>query len=342
MAQEGESRYILEPDADLTALAGKRVAVVGYGNLGRPVALNLRDSGICTIVVGELPGPAWERASSEGFPTYRASVAVSTADIVFLLVPDEQAPAIYRDEISDALHPGATLVFTSGFNLAFGKICPGPSLNVLMLAPRMIGAAVREMYWNGRGFPSFVSLEQDATGDGWQVLCALAKAVGSLRAGALTVSAKHEAYLDLFVEQTVGPELASAVLNAFQVGVDAGLPPEALVLELYMSGEMGRSFQAMAEQGFFQQVKMHGYAAAFGGMLRFIDLDREAQAKNYRRVLKEISQGQFADSVQSEAEAHYPSQALLDEMLNGNNPITKAENRVRKSMRLGNGDSPAA
>ena len=340
MAQQSESRYILEPEADLTVLAGKRVAIVGYGNLGRPFALNLRDSGVGPIVVGELPGPAWQQADSEGFPAFRATAAVSAADIVFLLVPDEQAPAIYKNEIAGALLPGATLVFASGFNLAFNRICPSPGLNVLMLAPRMIGAAIRDMYSKGQGFSSFVSLEQDATGDGWQVLCALIQAVGSLQAGTLTVSAKHEAYLDLFVEQTVGPDLASALLNAFQVGVEAGLPAEALVMELYMSGEMGRSFQAMAELGFFQQVKLHGYAAAYGGMLRFMDLDREAQSKYYRQVLEDISQGRFADSIQSEVEAQYPTRALLEEMLNGNNPITKAEDRVRKSMRLGKGELP--
>ena len=114
------------------------------------------------------------------------------------------------------------------------------------------------------------------------------------------ITAKQEAHLDLFVEQTVGPDLASAMLTAFQIGVEAGLPPEALVLELYMSGEMGRSIQAMADFGFFQQVKLHGFTAAYGGMIRFMELDRESRAINYRRVLDEISQHTFADGIEKD------------------------------------------
>ena len=117
--------------------------------------------------------------------------------------------------------------------------------------------------------------------------------------------------------------------------MDAGLPAEALLLELYMSGEMAKSFQAMAELGFFQQVKQHGFAAAYGGMIRFMALDRETRSQNYRKVLEEICQGDFADALGEEVESGFPSQALLDEMLDGNNPISRAEERVRKRMRLG-------
>ena len=324
-----------EADADLSALEHKNVAILGYGNLGRPLALNLRDSGVTSITAADLPGPAWDQALADGFTVKPVEAAAEGGEIVFVLLSDELAPAIYQNEIAPSLQPGTAVVFASGFNLAFNKISPAPNLDVLLLAPRMIGSGIRDMYRKGLGFPSFVSLEQDATGNGWRVLCALAKAVGSLRAGALIVSAVQEAQLDLFVEQTVGPDLASAILTAFQVGVDAGLPAEALLLELYMSGEMAKSFQAMADLGFFQQVKQHGFAAAYGGMIRFMALDRETRSQNYRKVLEEISQGDFADALGEEVASGFPSQALLDEMLDGNNPISRAEERVRKRMRLG-------
>ena len=324
-----------EAEADISALEGKHVAIIGYGNLGRPLALNLRDSGVSPVTVAELPGPAWEQALADGFTVKPVRAVAAGGGIVFVLLSDELAPAIYQKEIAPSLRPGATVVFASGFNLAFNKICPAPNLDVLLLAPRMIGSGIRDMYRNGLGFPSFVSVEQDATGNGWRVLCALAKAVGSLRAGAMNVTAVQEAQLDLFVEQTVGPDLASAILTAFQVGVDAGLPAEALLLELYMSGEMAKSFQAMADLGFFQQVKLHGFTAAYGGMIRFMALDRETRSQNYRQVLEEISQGAFADALADEVESGFPSQALLDEMLDGNDPISQAEERVRKGMRLG-------
>lgn len=335
MTRQNELQYVQEAEADLGALEGKHVAILGYGNLGRPLALNLRDSGVAPVTVAELPGPPWDQALADGFTVEPAEAAAAAGEIVFILLPDELAPAIYQKEVAPFLKPGAAVVFASGFNLAFNKICPAPNLDILLLAPRMIGLGIRDLYRKGLGFPSFVSLEQDATGNGWPVLCALAKAVGSLRAGALTVTAVQEAQLDLFVEQTVGPDLASAILTAFQVGVDAGLPAEALLLELYMSGEMARSFQAMADLGFFQQVKQHGFAAAYGGMIRFMALDRETRYQNYRKVLEEISKGDFANALEYEVASGFPSQALLDEMLDGNNPVSRAEERIRKWMRLG-------
>jgi ketol-acid reductoisomerase len=335
MAQPSEPRFVQEAEADLGFLAGRRIAVIGYGNLGRPLSLNMRDSGLAPIIVGELPGPARERALADGFPVEPAGVATAEADIVFVLVSDEAALRVYQEELSPALRPGSSLVFASGFSLAFGRIQPAPSLDVLLIAPRMMGVGIRDLYQQGLGFPSFISLDQDATGRGWPVLCALAKAVGSLRAGALVISAAQEAHLDLFVEQTVGPDLAGAILAAFQVGVEAGLPPEALLLELYMSGEMGRSFQAMADLGFFQQVKLHGFTAAYGGMIRFMGLDRESRERSYRQVWREISEGAFADALRGEVDSGFPSQAILDEMVEGDNPISRAEKRLRGMMRLG-------
>ena len=329
-----ELRFIQETEADLGFLKGRRTAIVGYGNLGRSVSLNLRDSGVGPLVVGELPGPAWKAARADGFFVKSAAAATAASEVIFVLLPDELAPGVYQEELSPALRPGSALVFASGFNLAFQRIKPVPGLDVLLLAPRMLGAAVRELYQNGQGFPSFVSLEQDATGRGWPLLCALAKAIGSLRAGAIQVSAAQEAYLDLFVEQTVGPDLASALLSAFQVGVEAGLPPEALVLELYMSGEMGRSLQAMAEAGFFQQAKLHGFTAAYGGMVRLMSLDMELRQQGYRQVLKEIRNGAFADALDLEAESGFPSGQLLEDMLESDNPISRAEDRVRRKIRL--------
>ena len=346
MTQHDEPRFVQETEADLTVLAGKCIAVVGYGNLGRPLSLNLRDSlpdslpdrlidgFVSPVIIGELPGRASEQAEADGFMVCSASKAAAQADVTFLLVPDELAPAVYRNDLSSSLRPCSAIVFASGYNLAFGGISPDSNLDVLLLAPRMIGLGVRELYQAGKGFPSFVSVENDASGGGREILYALAKAIGSLRTGALTISAAQEANLDLFVEQTLGPDLASAILTAFQVGVEAGLPPEALLLELYMSGEMGRTFQAMGELGFFEQVKLHGFAAAYGGMLRFIELDQESRARNYRQVMSEIKGGAFAEALSAEVEAGFPSQALLDEMLDGGNPISQAEQRVHRMMNL--------
>ena len=333
MDQRPDIRFIQENDADLGFLEGRRIAIIGYGNLGRSLSLNLRDSGVGHLVIGERPGPAFDAARDDGFMVESAASA-ATSDVVFALLADELAPRVYQDELSSALQPGSALVFASGFNLAFQRIKPAPGLDVLLLAPRMLGAAVRDLYQNGLGFPSFVSVEQDATGKGWPLLCALAEAVGSLRAGAIEVSAAQEAYLDLFVEQTVGPDLADALMSAFQVSVEAGLPPEALALELYMSGEMSRSIQGMANEGFFQQARLHGFTAAYSGMIRFMALDRESRRHAYRQVLKEIQDGAFAAALEQEAGSGFPSRALLEGLLDGDDPISRAEESVRRGIRL--------
>ncbi len=333
MTPQDEPRFVQESESDPAVLSGKRVAIVGYGNLGRPLALNLRDSGIGPLTVAEAPGPAWDSALADGFAVGPAADAVSQADVVFLLLPDETAPDIYRDHLATALLPGSAVVFASGFNLAFKRILPDPDLDVLLLAPRMMGVGIRELYQRGVGFPSFVSVESDATGQAWPLLCALAKAMGSLR-GAMVLSAEQEAHLDLFVEQTVGPDLAAALLAAFRVGTEAGLPTEAMVLELYMSGEMGRSLQAMAELGFFRQVKLHGFTAAYGGMVRFLALDRDSKAQSYSQVMREIKDGTFSAGLLEEVDSGFPTQALLDEMLDGDNPVSRAEERLRRAMRL--------
>ena len=116
--------------------------------------------------------------------------------------------------------------------------------------------------------------------------------------------------------------------------MEAGLPPEALLLELYMSGEIARTFQAMADLGFFQQVKLHGFAAAYGGMIRFMGLDHESRERNYRQVLQEIQEGAFAEALAAEVESGFPSQPLLKEMLEGDSPISQAEKSLRSMMRL--------
>ena len=145
MNQQYEPRYLQESDADLSVLESRNVVIVGYGNLGRPLALNLRDSGVSSVTVAEIPGPAWEVALEDGFPVKPVQAAAPHGSILFVLLSDELAPEIYQKEIAPFLKPGSTVVFASGFNLAFGKICPALDLDVLMVAPRMIGSGIREM-----------------------------------------------------------------------------------------------------------------------------------------------------------------------------------------------------
>ncbi len=326
-----------EADADIAALSGKTVAVVGYGHLGRSLALNLRDATQARVIVGSRKDAAFDLAGNEGFPVSPIADAVAQADLTLLLVPDETQPEVMEASVRPHLRPGSALLFASGYNLAYNLIAPPPGIDVLLFAPRMVGDVIRELFLAEKGFLSYVSVEQDATGNAWPTLLAVAKAAGSLRRGALQLSAKQEANLDLFGEQALGPWLGAAILSAFQVGVEAGLPPEGLLLEMYLSGEMSKTFQAMADAGFFRSVYLHGYAAAFGGMTRTMAVDRDVMADSMREAVKDIQSGAFAEELQAEIEAGYPSKPFLDQMLGSDNEINRIEDNLHRKLGLGEG-----
>jgi len=334
MNENSKIRFYNEDDGDVSILAEKTICIVGYGNLGRPLALNLRDSGVGSVIVGNIRDQSWDKAQEDGFPVFPISEACSLADIILVLVPDEVQPQVYKDEIATNISQGSAIVFASGYSLAYNLIQPDKSLDVLLLAPRMLGGGIRSRYLRGEGFPGFVSVEQDGSKHAWPILMALAKATGALRVGVMELSATKEAHLDLFIEQGLGPLIGAGVLASFQVGVEAGFPPEALVLEMYMSGEMSHTFQTMATMGFLNQVNVHGFAAAFGGMIRSVELDREPIEQNMQQVLEEIRNGSFAQQLQAEMEEGYPSLPFLEEMLQDDDPITNAEQKVRQQMKL--------
>jgi ketol-acid reductoisomerase len=196
-------------------LGGKTVAIVGYGNQGRSQALNIRDAGVRTIV-GNISDASFERARADGFETYGIAEACRLADVIMLLVPDEIMPGVYEQHVKPHLKTGKTIAFASGYNIAFGMIVPPRDVDVILIAPRMIGPGVRDSVVAGRGFPSFIALHQDASGQGMARLLALAKAVGSTRAGCILMSMHDEASLDLFTEQAFGPAFGRVMTSAIR------------------------------------------------------------------------------------------------------------------------------
>jgi ketol-acid reductoisomerase len=158
----------------------------------------------------------------------------------------------------------------------------------------------------------------------------LAEALGALASGAVEMSAADEATLDLFIEQTIGPLLGTAIMIAFEVGREAGIAPEALVLEMYMSGEMETVFRSFRETGFFRASEDHGPTAVFGGITRTLELDRAEIAARFRAVLEDIRSGGFARRFQDEARNGYPMLAIAQAMMRGASPISEAEERLRR------------
>lgn len=332
-------RFFGAGDADPQALDGERVAVLGFGFLGRPFALNLRDSGVESLVVGNREDEYADQARAEGFQVLPIAQAVAASDVILVLLPDEVIPEVFAADVAPHLAPGAAIVFASGYNLAYGLIEPPPGVDVLLLAPRMAGENARQRYLDRQGFFAYVSVEQEGQGPAgraWKRLLGVADAAGVLRGGALELDARREADLDLFIEQTMGAVIGVAIMTAFNLGVEAGIPAEAMVMEMYMSEEMEMVFRAFREQGFYRASDTHGPTALYGGFLRTMQWLMSDLPGTFRQVLDEIRSGEFARQFQAEHEAGYPTlaqaQAMTAEASEVTRPIVEAEARVREML----------
>jgi ketol-acid reductoisomerase len=326
--QGQQVRVYRAADAPSGGLAGESVAVLGYGHLGRTAALNLRDSG-AKVRIGNRADEYADRARSEGFEVVPITAAAG-ADVVYVLLSDEVIPTLFDSEIAPVLRPGSAIAFGSGYSLAFDLIHPPAFVDVLLVAPRMAGDTARGRYLEGQGFWACVGVEADHSGRAEQRMLGLADGLGVLRSGAVQMAARMEATLDLFVEQSVGAVLGMAMMMAFEVAREAGVPAEALVLEMYMSGEMEAVFQSFRERGFLRASEDHGPTAVFGGIMRSLEMDRDAMAESFRRVFGDIRSGGFAKRFQEEARNGYPMLEFAQGMTRGGSPITEAEDRLRR------------
>lgn len=332
------TRVFHEADADLGVLAGRTLAVVGYGNQGRSQALNLRDNGLTTIV-GNIEDACAEQARADGFEVTSIAEACRRADVVLLLVPDEVMPEVYEREVRPHLAAGDVLDLASGYNVAFGLITPPADVDVVLVAPRMIGPGVRDTFVSGRGFPSFIALHQDVSGEGMGRLLALAAGIGTMRAGCILMSMHDEATLDLFTEQALSPMIARTFLSAIGTLVEAGYPPEAVLLELYLSGELSYTFEKIRELGMFRQMDLHSRTSQYGTLsrsARFADLEVEPRMA---AILEEIRDGTFArewsDAGPAAADTLAELKALRDSL-----PLGGWEAQTRRDFGIGQGEAP--
>ena len=221
-----------ESDCDPSALAGKTIAVIGYGSQGHAHALNNHESGN-TVIVGARPDSrAWKAASADGLPVATVAEATAQADVVMVLVPDHVAADVYRDQIAPQLRPGSMLMFAHGLNVHFGGVVPADNIDVAMIAPKGPGHLVRRQYTQGIGVPGLVAVHQDATGNALQLALAYGMGVGCARGGLIETSFGEETETDLFGEQAV---LCGGTTRLVQLGfetlVEAGYQPEIAYFE---------------------------------------------------------------------------------------------------------------
>ncbi len=281
-----------ESDGNISLLKSKIISIIGYGNQGRAQALNLRDTGL-NVIIGNIDDRYKKIAEEDGFPVYPIIEAVLKSDIVFLLIPDEIMKPIFEEEISNNLKVNSSLVFASGYNIGFNLISPPNNIDVMLIAPRMIGVGVRENFLNGNSFFSFIGIEQNYTGNAREILLALAKGIGTLKKGAIMLSFKQEAELDLFNEQGFGPAFGRVLLSAIYTLIEAGYPPEAVLVEMYISNEMSYTYKKMADIGLIKQVDFHSKTSQYGAMSKGIRYRKLPLKPTMKEILKEIQDGEF-------------------------------------------------
>ena len=295
---------IRDDSIDPAPLAGKRVAILGFGNQGKPQALNLKDSGI-GVVVG-LRGPSLNRAIAEelGLGTAEIAAAVESADIVMMLAPDEILGELYR-EIEPNLRSGVALGFSHGLAVHFGHIEPRPDLDVYLVAPKGPGTALRSLYRAGKGMIGLWAVAQDATGRARAIALAYGKAIGCGRAGLIASTFEEEAVADLFNENAVVwggvPELLRA---GFDTLVEAGISPEVAYLECV--GELKLIAELIDERGIAGMREAISNTAELGAAIGGPAIVGPEVRERMREVLDSVRSGEFASTLRSEAEAGYP------------------------------------
>jgi ketol-acid reductoisomerase len=283
-----------EKDADLAALRGQRVAVVGYGNQGRSWALNLRDSGLAVQVCARAD-ESRAQAVADGFAAADVAKA-NDADIVCILVPDDVIP-----QLGLAPRPDALTILASGYNYAFERF--DPPGDQAMIAPRMLGPEVRLCYQEKVGFITALGVHRDVTGTARARTLGIALAIGGLRQGGIEMTAKQEAILDLAVEQALSPALTHVNTAFVTTMLEQGIPLEAIITELVLSGEVERTYRLLREQGFARQMEYHSPTSQYGQLSRRGSFDHLDVLSRMRGLVGDIASGRFADEWDRERDA---------------------------------------
>jgi ketol-acid reductoisomerase len=293
-------------DADVKLITTKKVAIVGFGNQGRPHALNLRDSGVKEIVIGELKGSAaWKQAEEDNFKVMNAAEASNWADVVMMLTPDEYQPKMFNSEMRDSMRKGAALGFAHGLSIHFHLIEPDPQIDVFMAGPRAPGPTVRYEYERGGGVPCVVAVAQDASGQAMAVALSYACAIGSGRAGMIETTFKNEVETDLFGEQCViNGGLSDLIMAGFDTLVEAGYPPEMAYFECLH--EMKLCIDLIQEGGIANLRRCTSNTAEYGAYTRGPRIINQDVRKRMKEILEEIRSGQFVKEWMVECQVGMP------------------------------------
>jgi ketol-acid reductoisomerase len=283
-----------EKDADPALIAGRKVAIIGYGSQGHAHALNLKESGV-DVRVGLRDGSSSKaKAEAAGLRVVPVDRAAAEADVVMMLLPDTEQRDVYEQQIAPNLSDGDALLFAHGFNIRFEQIKPAPGVDVAMVAPKGPGHLVRRTYTEGGGVPCLVAVAQDATGKAKALALAYADAIGGTRAGVLDTTFDEETETDLFGEQVVLCGGVTALVRAgFETLVEAGYQPESAYFECLH--ELKLIVDLMYEEGISGMRYSISDTAKYGDVTRGSRIVTAETKAEMRRILDEIQDGRFAD-----------------------------------------------
>ncbi len=322
-----DMQILHDHDADLSVLNGRTIAVIGYGSQGRAQALCLRDSGL-SVIIGVRRGKSFDAAVEDGFNTMSVSEAAKTADIIHMLLPDENHGPVYKEEIAPYMTAGKTLSCSHGFNFVFGEIVPPKDVDAIMIAPKSPGTEERKRFVEGFGVPGLIAVKQDYTGKARATALAIAKAEGLTRAGVLECTMEQETYEDLFGEQNV---LCGGCVDLMKYGfetlIEAGYPPEMAYFECIH--ELKLIVDLIYEGGIQKMNQVISNTAEWGEYVngpRILPIDVKQRMK---KSLEEIENGTFAREWIAEARSGAKTLKAKREEL-GKHPAEIVGARIRK------------
>ncbi|WP_251343273.1 ketol-acid reductoisomerase [Haloplanus halophilus] len=298
-----------DDDADSDAIAGKTVAVLGYGSQGHAHAQNLDDSGIDVVVGLRKSSDSWAQAENDGLRVATPDDAVAEADVVSMLVPDTVQPAVF-EAISDGLEAGDTLQFAHGFNIHYNQIQPPEGVDVTMIAPKTPGHLLRRNYVEDTGTPALLAVYQNTTGEAKAEALAYAQALGCTRAGVVETTFQEEVETDLFGEQAIlCGGITALIKHGYETLVDAGYSPEMAYFECL--NEMKLIVDLMYEGGMSEMWDSVSDTAEYGGLKVGPEIVDEGVRENMDEALEAVQNGDFARDWILENQADRPRYTQL-------------------------------
>lgn len=319
-----------DSDADLSFLQDKTIAVIGYGSQGHAHALNLKDSGLKVIIGLRASSKFVAPAKEAGFEVLSPADAAQKADFIMVLVPDEFAADVYKNDIEPGLTAGKVLAFAHGFNIHFGYIQPPQDIDVVMIAPKGPGHLVRSVYTEGAGVPALIAVYQNASGKARHIALAYAKGVGGTRAGVIETTYKEETETDLFGEQAVLCGGVSALIQAgFETLVEAGYQPEMAYFEC--CHEMKLIVDLIYNHGLAGMRYSVSNTAEYGDYTVGPKIITADTKKAMKEVLNRIQNGAFAKEFVDECKAGKPNMEKMRKNAQAH-PIEKVGADIRAAI----------